>query len=118
MDEESFAYLAAPVLAPPRQRPAEALHVLAAQLRGCGITNLYGAADRRFGVLSLPGVSVWSNGRVLWWRAKDEVTTWPAADPQGAARRLAELTGSTGTERKGLGSPQNHLVTRAHNAGR
>ena len=38
-----------------------------------------------------PGVSVWSNGRVLWWRTADGGTDWPAADLPGAARRLAEL---------------------------
>jgi hypothetical protein len=73
---------------PSRRRPAEALHALAAQLRQRGIVNLYGASCDRFGVLSLPGVSVWTNGQVLWWRAGEDQTTWPAADPAGAAQRL------------------------------
>ena len=80
--------LAAPA---PRQRPANALDALAAQLRERGIVNLYGAFCNRFGVLSLPDVSVWSNGQVLWWRAGEDETTWPAADAPGAAQRLAEL---------------------------
>jgi hypothetical protein len=42
-------------------------------------------------VLSLPAVSVWTNGRVLWWRAGEDETIWPATDAPGAARRLAEL---------------------------
>jgi hypothetical protein len=61
---------------------------LAAQLRERGVTSLYGASCR----LSLPAVSVWTNGQVLWWRAGDDETTWPAADPPGAAQRLAELS--------------------------
>lgn len=76
---------------PPRQQPAKALDALAAQLRERGVTSLYGASCRLFGVLSLPAVSVWTNGQVLWWRAGDDQTTWPAADPPGAAQRLAEL---------------------------
>ena len=75
---------------PPRQRPAGALGALAGQLpQG---TRCYLCADRVLGVLSLPGVSVWSNGRVLRWHTADGGTTWPAADAPGAARRLAELS--------------------------
>jgi hypothetical protein len=85
------AYLAAPVLAPPRQRPAEALYALAGQLREHGVTDLYGASDRRLGVLSLPDISVWTNGHVLWWQVRGEATAWSAADVDGAAVRLAEL---------------------------
>lgn len=95
MADEAPAYLSAPVgLFPPRpgQRPAEALHALAVQLRERGIRDLYGASCARFGVLSLPAVSVWTNGRVLWWRAGDKATTWAAADVSGAARTLAGLT--------------------------
>ena len=71
---------------PPRQRPAEILDALAQHLRKCGIRSLYGDSCDRFGVLSLPAVSVWTNGRVLWWRTGEEEMTWPAADPYGAAR--------------------------------
>jgi len=40
---------------------------------------------------------VWSNGRVLWWRAADgEGITWPAADPDGTAARLTEDLATTG----------------------
>jgi hypothetical protein len=78
---------------PPRQRPAEVLDALAGQLRQRGLTHLYAASCRLFGVLSVSaGVTVWTNGRVLWWRAADDETTWPAADAPGAAWRLAELS--------------------------
>jgi hypothetical protein len=41
------------------------------------------------------GVTVWSNGRVLWWQAGDSGITWPAADTSGAARRLTELVSAS-----------------------
>jgi hypothetical protein len=77
---------------PPRQRPAEALAMLAGLLRERGLTHLYAASCRMFGVLSVAReVTVWTNGRVLWWRAGPDEITWPAADAPGAAKRLAEL---------------------------
>ncbi len=82
--------LPAPPGMPPRQRPAEVLGALAGQLRQRGIGPLYGATCRLFGVLSVSaGVTVWSNGRVFWWHTADGGMTWPAADTEGAARRLA-----------------------------
>ena len=71
--------LPAPAGFPPRQRPAEALDALG-QLRQRGVTRMYAASCRLFGVLSVSaGVTVWTNGRVLWWRTADGETTWPAA---------------------------------------
>ena len=81
--------LPAPPGFPPRQRPAETLEALAGQIPEPG--RFYVVSDGLLGVLSLPAVSVWSNGRVLWWRAGKHETTWPAADAPGAARRLAEV---------------------------
>ena len=80
--------LPAPPGFPPRQRPAEALEALAREIPGPGRPYVF--SDGVLGVLSLPAVSVWSNGRVLWWRTADGEMTWPAADAPGAARRLAE----------------------------
>jgi hypothetical protein len=91
MAEGTPPFLAALPVRPPRQAPAGALHALATHLRQRGVTDLYGAACPRSGVLSLPGVTVWTNGRVLWWRAGNNQTTWPATDAAGAARRLAGL---------------------------
>jgi hypothetical protein len=73
-------------------RPVQALRALADQLQQRGVTQLYGYACERLGVLSLPGVSVWTNGRILWWQTSHGQTTWPAPDPQGAARALTALT--------------------------
>lgn len=84
--------LPAPAGLPPRQRPAEVLDALAAQLRERGLTHLYGASCGWFGVLSVAaGVTVWTNGRILWWHANGTNATWPAADHPGAARQLAGL---------------------------
>ena len=85
--------LPAPPGFPPRQRPAGALEALAGQIAAPGWTCI--CSDRLLGVLSLPGVSVWSNGRVLWWHTADGGMTWPAADAPGAARRLAESERTT-----------------------
>jgi hypothetical protein len=82
----------------PRARPAQVLRALAEQLQARGITRLYGYACDRLGVLSLPGASVWTNGRVLWWHADGEEMTWPAADPSGAAARLAARTHHHGAD--------------------
>jgi hypothetical protein len=86
----------------PRRRPAVALRALAGQLQQRGITSLYGYACDRIGVLSLPAVSVWTNGRVLWWRADGEENGWPAADPEGAADQLTGLAATPG----GLAPPR------------
>ena len=74
---------------PPRQRPAQVLEALARQVTGPG--RVYICSDGVLAVLSLPAVSVWSNGRVLWWATADGEMSWPAADTPGAARRLTRL---------------------------
>jgi hypothetical protein len=68
----------------------DALIALAYQLRARGLTALYGAACRRLGVLSVVhGVTVWTDGKELWWLINDEETRWPVTEPEGAADRLA-----------------------------
>jgi hypothetical protein len=78
---------------PPRLRPVDVLRALADLLRARGITRLYGSACTMLGVLSVAnGLSVWTDGRQLWWRTGDNQTTWPATDPNSAARLLTTLT--------------------------
>jgi hypothetical protein len=93
MSDQAPPYLAAPVGLPgSRQRPSLVLRALAAQLRERELTHLYLAACPRFGVLSVAyQLTVWTNGRVLWWQVGPAETTWPAADVPGAALRLARL---------------------------
>jgi hypothetical protein len=38
------------------------------------------------------GVVVWCYARMLSWRLDGQMTTWPAADAYGAARKLADST--------------------------
>jgi hypothetical protein len=75
-----------------RGHPGVVLGAVEAVLRQQGLNRIYGAACTLYGVLSVaPDVTVWCDGRRLWWREGDEETGWPAADPEGAARQLAGL---------------------------
>jgi hypothetical protein len=79
---------------PARLRPANVMRALADLLRADGITRLYGAACAMLGVLSIAyGLTIWTDGRRLWWDRDGDQTTWPATDPDGAARILAALAG-------------------------
>jgi hypothetical protein len=70
----------------------DVLRTLADLLRTRGITRLYGSACTMLGVLSIAyGLSVWCDGRHLWWHRDGQRTTWPANDPDGAARLLVDL---------------------------
>ena len=97
MADDAPAYLTGP-RPNPHQRPATAIDALVGRLRAVGVTRLYAATCARYGVLSVAyGVTVWTNGRLLWWQAKSGEMIWPAADPEGAARRLTSLTTDTAT---------------------
>jgi hypothetical protein len=77
---------------PARLRPANVIHALADLLRADGITRLYGNACTMLGVLSIAdGLTVWTDGRRLWWDRDGHQVSWPAADPDGAARHLVAL---------------------------
>jgi hypothetical protein len=83
---------------PWRLRPVDVLRTLADLLRTRGITRLYGSACAMLGVLSVAyGLSVWCDGRQLWWHRDGERTTWPARDPDGAASLLIELAQDPGS---------------------
>jgi hypothetical protein len=69
-----------------RRQPVVALRALAGQLPGGTRTTL--CSDGVIGVLSTPAASVWTNGKVLWWATPGGEEIWPAADAEGAARRL------------------------------
>jgi hypothetical protein len=88
-----------PLSFPPRQQPAAALGALAREIPEHG--RAYICSDRRLGVLSLPAMAVWTNGRVFWWQDGLGGTTWPAADAPGVARRMLHWSGPLGAD--GLG---------------
>ena len=72
--------------------PAVVADALARHLTGQGITGIYIAACDRYALVSVAaGLTVWTNGRVLWWDHPRQPGTWPAADPVPAAARLADL---------------------------
>jgi hypothetical protein len=82
-----FVPAPAPLSAPPRLWPEQALERLAGLLPEGTRTTL--RTEGGLAVLSTPAVSVWCNGRLFWWSAAGGEETWPAADAEGAARRLA-----------------------------
>lgn len=95
MSPPPFLNRRGPGAVPPRRPPVLVLRQLADLLAQRGITRLTGFACELFGVLSIAsGITAWTNGRVLWWRVNGEETSWPAADADGAAVRLAEHTRS------------------------
>jgi len=64
-------------------------------LRQRGMTRVYGAACTVFGVISVsPGLTVWTNGRLLLWHFNGVPDAYPAADVEAAAERLATLATS------------------------
>jgi len=86
---------ALPPAAPPvtgHDSPASIAAAVAALLARRGITRTYTAASPAIAVISVTaGLTAWTNGRQLWWAAGGHPRTWPAADPEGAAARLAAL---------------------------
>jgi hypothetical protein len=75
-----------------RGHPGAILGDLEAALRRRGVSGLYGAAAGGYGVLSVgQGLSVWCDGRSLWWICGGERTTWAATDTEGAATELEKL---------------------------
>jgi hypothetical protein len=77
-----------------RRRPSDVLAAVEIMLRDLGLMRLYRTACPRVGVLSVAaGLTAWCDGRRLTWRHGGTVAAWSASDPEGAARRLAELAG-------------------------
>ena len=42
----------------------------------------------------MAGLTIWTNGLVLWWTTRGQPGTWAAADPDGAAAHLAQVAAS------------------------
>ncbi len=59
-----------------------------------GLTGIYTAAAEKVAVISVTaGLTMWTDGRQLWCIHGDERHTWPAAEIELAAARLAALAG-------------------------
>jgi hypothetical protein len=81
----------------PRATPARVAAALAAQLARHGLTRTYVAACELFAVISVAaGLTVWTNGRALWWDYRGQRRIWPAADTDAAAAHLAALARRAG----------------------
>ncbi|WP_017624712.1 hypothetical protein [Nocardiopsis chromatogenes] len=71
---------------------AAAAQALFAAVQAAGVHRVFGSADARVSVVSLPGgITVWVRGGAFFWRGADgaQRTHW-WADAQGAARRLVD----------------------------
>lgn len=76
------------------RRPGDVLAAVQIILRDLGLTQLYQSSSQAVALLSVaPGVTAWCDGWTVKWRHMGGQTTWTAADPEGAARRLAKLAG-------------------------
>ena len=78
---------------PPGANPADAAADLTHALTRQGITSIYTATAAMFAVISVTAeLTVWTNGRQFWCTHHGQRFTWPAADLEKAATRLAALT--------------------------
>ena len=73
--------------------PARAAADLIGALTGRGVTDIYTAAAAKFAVISVTAeLTVWTNGHQVWCTHHCQRLTWPAADIETAATRIAALT--------------------------
>lgn len=78
---------------PPGASPARAAAGLSRALASHGITGIYTAASAKLAVISVTvDLTVWTNGHQFWCTHHGQRLTWPAADLEDAAARLAALT--------------------------
>jgi hypothetical protein len=76
----------------PPASPARIAAVVAALLARHGLTRVYTAACSAIAVISVAAeLTAWTNGRLLWVSVGGQRETWPAADTEAAAARLAAL---------------------------
>jgi len=72
--------------------PASTAATLAAMLARHGLTRIYVAACSVIAVISISAaLTAWTNGPITWITRDGQRETWPAADTQAAAARLAAL---------------------------
>lgn len=72
--------------------PARAAADLGSALARHGITGIYTAAAAKLAVISVTaGLTVWTSGRQLWCTHGGQHYTWPTADTDTAAARIAAL---------------------------
>ena len=78
--------------------PAQVAAGLTRALARHGVTGIYIASAEKFAVISVTtDLTVWTNGHQLWCTLDGERHTWPAADTETAAIRLATLARPAGS---------------------
>jgi hypothetical protein len=81
-----------PPASPSARSPAQTADDLVRQLTAHGITGIYTATTHKFAVISVTsGLTVWTDGPLLWSTQAGQRRTWPAADLQAAAADIAAL---------------------------
>ena len=83
-----------PFLFPPTAAaPGRVAAALTRALHARGITGIITAAARKTAVISVTAdLTVWTDGTWLWCTTGGQRRTWPAADTEAAASRIAALT--------------------------
>jgi hypothetical protein len=77
---------------PGHPTPGRAAAALTSQLTQLGITGIYTATAEKFAIISVTaGLTVWTNGRLLWCTHHGQRHTWPAEHAAAAAAGLAAL---------------------------
>ncbi len=72
--------------------PGRVAASLAGALARHGITGIYTASAEKFAVISVTAtLTIWTNGRHIWYTRDGQRRTWPATDIEAAATRLATL---------------------------
>ena len=83
-----------PLPGPPRASPANVAAALTSQLAAHGITGVYSATAEKFAVISVTaGLTVWTDGRLLWHGHGGQRRTWPVDDIAAAAAAISALAG-------------------------
>jgi len=78
----------------PPASPAAIAAALACHLAAHAITGIYTATTAKFAVISVTaGLTVRTDGRLLWATCAGQHHTWPAADIHAAAAAVAALAG-------------------------
>ena len=78
--------------------PAEAAADLVRQLARHGITGIYTAAAEKLAVISVTAeLTVWIDGRQVWYTHQGQRLSWPASDIGTAAAAIAALARAGGT---------------------
>ena len=72
--------------------PAAVAAALARHLAGHGITGVYTAATLKVAVISVTeGLTVWTDGQLLWCTQAGRRHTWPASALAAAAGQIVAL---------------------------